>query len=94
MEKEPAVQKCDPANPVTYTNSISQIITNNCMGCHFFGGNVPNLHNYAAVQANSARILKAVNHESGSLPMPQGSSKLDASIMGKFTCWQEQGFKE
>lgn len=95
IEKEPDVaQVCDPGNPVTYTNSISQIISNNCLKCHFSGGNVPNLHNFSAVHANSEKILKAVNHESGALFMPQGASKLDANLLNKFRCWSEAGFKE
>src|SRR5687768_10947384 len=94
-EQEPVlVKECDPAVPVTYSNSISQILSTNCLGCHFSGGNVPNLHNYAQVQAHAPRIIKAVNHQPGVLPMPQGSAKLDAATLKKFKCWEQQGFKE
>ena len=94
-EQEPVVvQDCDPAAPVTYTNSIADVLKTNCTSCHFSGGNQPNLHNYPQAQANAAKILKSVNHQSGALPMPQGSTKLDANTLQKFKCWEQGGFKE
>ena len=93
-EQEPLVMTdCDPATPVTYTNSISKILTDNCLGCHHAGGAVPNLDTYVKASSSGEQIIVAVNHSAG-IPMPQGGAKLDDATLKKFDCWKASGFKE
>lgn len=89
-----------PAGPCADTiffeaDLMTEIFNPSCniVGCHdnasASAGYV--LDNHAQIAAGSTNILKALKHEAGVSPMPQGSPKLADSLIQKFECWIEQG---
>src|SRR3982751_4828660 len=82
---------CDTTN-ITYTNTISTIISNNaCFTCHSgsqpFGGF--SLEGYANVKAKVTdhRLLGALKHTQGFAPMPQGMNMLTQCEINKVEAW-------
>ncbi|MGB0888502.1 MAG: c-type cytochrome [Vicingaceae bacterium] len=79
--------------PVTYTDDVQAIMTNNCTGCHGGSGGV-NLNTYAQVkaQADAGRLLaRAINGAGG--PMPQGGLMPQAT-RDVLQAWLDQGAPE
>ena len=86
---------------LTYTNGIAAIINNSCAtaGCHNSGTTTAfPMGNYqeALVAVGFDRIIGAINHESGFLPMPYpaGTEKLDQCDIDKLTAWINDGAPE
>jgi len=81
---------CDSTN-VTYTASISPIVSAWCIGCH--GGSNPanglSLETYSDVvaSANSNRLMGALRHDTGYYPMPKGGEMLSACEINLFQKW-------
>jgi hypothetical protein len=79
---------CDTTN-VTFSNTITPILSNNCYSCHSdanaaFGGNV-HLQAYSDVVANSSKIVVAIK-QTGSIPMPP-NGKLNSCSIKQFDIW-------
>jgi len=91
----PDTAQCDTLE-VSFSSDVVPILTSNCYGCHS-NANAPdfanglNLEDYEDVLANSARIIGAINHDSGFFPMPPGSEKLDNCKIETFEAWVSQG---
>jgi mono/diheme cytochrome c family protein len=88
---------CDTMQ-VRYTSHIAKIMNNYCVGCHnntLASGNV-RLNDFASVrsQAINGRLLGAVEHRSGFVPMPQGGNKLSACDIRKLQIWVAAGSLE
>ena len=89
---------CD-TTAATFTAVISPIISKNCatIKCHSStassGGS--NYGSYATIQkyikAKSTTFFANINQTSGSDPMPQGASKLDACDINKLLAWYNKG---
>ena len=91
----PEGQSCDTLD-VSFASDVIPILSNNCYGCHSNAnapdfGNGLSLEDYADVTTMSARIIGAINHDNGFVPMPQGSQKLDSCKIGKIEAWVNQG---
>lgn len=90
----PDFAQCDTTN-VTYSQSIAPIMSASCNSCHntatASGGIITDT--YAGVQSAAAGGLlwKAVNHESGVLPMPQGGGKLSSCNLQMISIWINAG---
>lgn len=85
---------CDTSS-VTYSASIAPIIQNKCIGCH--SGSAPfgkwNLSTHSGLiqVVNNGKLIGAVNHQNGFLPMPQGGNKLGDCDIRKIELWIEAG---
>jgi|JRYG01.1.fsa_nt_gb hypothetical protein len=83
----------------TYSTTVKLHLDGNCAlsGCH--AGPAPqsgiDFSSYAtasaAVNAKGSRILCAINHEAGCVPMPPTGVKLDASVIRVLECWIQNG---
>jgi hypothetical protein len=90
---------CDTTN-VTYSATIGPLISQRCLpACHSAttyaaaGGNV-NLDGYNNVKifAGNGRLLGAVTHSQGYVPMPNDNSTLTACQVAYFRVWIRAGF--
>lgn len=91
----PQTIACDTAT-VTYSGTVSKILTSNCNGCH--GGAAAagagiKLDTYAGVSTyiTNGRLLNSMLHNGQASPMPKGGSKLDACTINKVSSWIKKG---
>ena len=79
---------------VTYSGTVNPILTANCTGCHS-GPNAANsikLDTRASVLlVSKARLLGAINHSAGYVPMPKNERKLSDCSIAKIRIWLENG---
>lgn len=79
---------------VTFSGTVKPILQASCYTCHSnanslnSGGGIK-LENHADVQtmAKSGKLMGAVNHASGFLPMPQNGNKLPDCEISKLQRW-------
>jgi hypothetical protein len=85
---------CDTTN-VTFSSTISSIISENCLSCH--QGSNPEggieLSNYANVkiQADNGKLLGTVQQLSGYSAMPKGAAKLSDCKINQIKIWINKG---
>ncbi len=90
----PQVAGCDTTN-VTYSATISAIMSTNCNSCH--SGSAPQAgiktDNYTDLKtiADNGKLWGAVNHESGYSPMPKDRPKLSDCDLDKIRIWIDGG---
>ncbi|MBK8609170.1 MAG: hypothetical protein IPL84_04300 [Chitinophagaceae bacterium] len=83
-------QLCDTIT-VTYTNTISPIISASCIGCH--SGTTPahgiDFSTYAVVKqhVDNGELWGAVSHAAGYPQMPKNSNKLSDCVLNKIKTW-------
>ncbi|MFC5269741.1 hypothetical protein [Adhaeribacter terreus] len=74
---------CDTAS-VTYSAVIKPLVQNNCSGCHnnslASGGYNFSTHAGLVVAVNNGRLVGAVSHAAGFVPMPQGGKLTDCQV--------------
>lgn len=85
---------CDTTN-ITYGQTITKIISENCLACHGAsyeskGGGI-SLSSYANVKDNLNEIIGAVNHKNGYKPMPENGSKLSDCLIKQIEIWKNNG---
>jgi hypothetical protein len=85
---------CDTTN-VTYSITISSIISESCLSCHQgsgAGGGI-DLNNYANVkiQADNGKLLGTIQQLSGYSPMPKGAAKLSDCKINQINIWINKG---
>jgi hypothetical protein len=91
---EDCIVQCDTQN-VSYSGSVSQVLQNNCNGCH--SGSTPsgglNLTNYSTVSvvAANGKLTGSVNREVGYIAMP-AADPLDNCSVRKINIWVDQGY--
>ncbi len=80
----------DPNCPDTikFSTTITDMMNNNCAGCHGNGGTPPDLTAYASIRDNASSILASMG---ASGTMPKFASKLADTTVQKFSCWISQG---
>jgi hypothetical protein len=86
--------ECDTVN-VSYSGVVAPIMAASCNSCHSPAapsGNVT-ISTYDGLKAsvNSGQFWKAINHESGASPMPQGGNKLPSCELKKIKAWIDAG---
>lgn len=87
---------CDTAN-MSFANSIKPILKQYCTdpGCHIGNGapgsQLLNAYSGAKNYVDANRLLGAINHQNGFVPMPQGMAKLSDCNINKITAWVNQG---
>jgi len=85
---------CD-TSVYTFSSAISQIVENNCVGCH--GSTNPSagisLTTYNEIEqyANSGALFGAINHENGFVAMPYNSEKLSECEVTQVRKWIDNG---
>lgn len=88
------------SEPVTYTNAVKSIITNNCISCH---GTIPSngapmsLMTYADVKnavLNRGLIDRISRPQGADGMMPLGGTRLPQSSINKITEWNTNGLVE
>ncbi len=93
-ELYPQTTQCD-TTAVTYSLAIAPIMQQFCNTCHSAGapsgGVVTDNYQGLSVVANNGILWKAVNHETGATPMPQGGNKLSDCNLLKIKKWIDQG---
>jgi hypothetical protein len=80
--------KCDTTN-VTYSGTVSAIISANCLSCHNTGSANSEFTNYNQVFAKADRIKGRITGLGGSI-MPQ-SGKMDNCSINKVVAWINKG---
>jgi cytochrome c5 len=83
---------CD-TTAVTYSGTLAPIFSTNCIVCHSASStSTTKLDSYTGLKAavTAGRILGAIQHLSGYLPMPPGSS-LSVCNINKIKAWIHQG---
>ena len=94
------METCETSN-LTYTNDIAPIINASCGSAACHGSDTMTsfpMGNYeeASFAVTFGRIVGAINHEEGFLPMPypEGAAKLDQCNIDKITAWINDGAPE
>ncbi|HHH52285.1 MAG TPA: hypothetical protein ENK91_01380 [Bacteroidetes bacterium] len=83
---------------VTFSGTISGILSSRCLGCHgnatasSYGDGIK-LEDYQDVKnaADGGRLLGAVKHEQGYSKMPLGSAKMDDCKISQIEAWINAG---
>lgn len=91
---------CD-TTVVSYRSDITSILQQNCYMCHSAdkyataGGNYQ-LDMFSPLQRMVAngKLLKAINHAAGAVPMPYGGGKLSDCDIMKITAWVNRGARD
>ena len=92
----PFASACDSSN-VTYSQTISQIMTANCNVCHstdYHNGNVvTDNYNRLSSLAKSANdsLWGSINHLSAFKPMTKNAAQLSSCDLGKIKHWINAG---
>lgn len=86
---------CD-VTQVKFSKDVTKILNNSCAlsGCHNANALLTfPMTNYDEVIpiVEDGRLLKAIKHESGALPMPKNTSKLDDCSIKKIETWINAG---
>jgi len=91
----PETEACDTLD-VSFALDVVPVLSNHCYGCHS-NANAPDfgkglsLEDYEDVSAMSARIIGAINHNPGFVPMPKGNEPLDSCQIKTIEAWVNQG---
>ena len=89
---------CDTGN-VTFSKTISDILSSRCLSCHnnanadSYGDGIK-LEDYQDVKsaAEGGRLLGSLKHENGYAKMPLGAGKLDDCKILQIEAWINAGF--
>lgn len=99
-EPDPMTETCETTD-LSYTNDIAAIINGSCAtsGCHEMDSSTTfEMHDYATSKAavDFGRIVGAINHEEGFVPMPfpSGADKIEQCNIDKITAWINDGAPE
>ncbi len=90
-ELYPSLGNCDTSGVMTYSGSISPIMTANCNVCHSAsvasGGVTTDNYDGLYIVAANGQLWSAVSHEGNIPPMPQGSAKLSDCNLTQIQKW-------
>ena len=86
---------CDTTN-VTFSGTITTILSNNCYSCHSnktaaSNGNSIALENYADVVTNNVAISQSINQTGSLPPMPKNGGKIKPCSITQFDIWVRNG---
>lgn len=91
-----ASTSCDTSN-VTYTATISTILTNNCNSCHGATANVNGagitLSTYASMKPYilNGKLINSILQNGQASAMPKNAAKLDVCTINKIIVWINKG---
>jgi len=85
---------CDTTG-VTWSGTVVPLMASNCNACHNpaapSGNVVTSTFDGLKTAVNSGIFWKAINHEAGASPMPQGGNKLPDCDLRKIKAWIDAG---
>ena len=90
------ISTCDTSN-VTYTATVSTILTNNCNSCHGASANISgggiSLSTYAAMKPyiTNGKLINSILQNGQASAMPKNGAKLDACTINKIIVWINKG---
>ena len=89
---------CDTAN-VTFSKTITSILSDNCWGCHSNAtaapyGNKIRIETYADVKSQINAIISSINHTGTVHPMPHDGQKLRTCLLTQFDIWVREGMPD
>ncbi len=80
---------------LSFQTHIAPILQRNCYACHSAAANTANItlegHGQVLMHVNSGRLLGAIRHEPGFMPMPRGAAKLIDCDIAKIENWIADG---
>jgi mono/diheme cytochrome c family protein len=89
---------CDTTVDISYRTDITNILQQNCYICHsaekyVSSGGFHQLDKFSGLQemVTNGKLLKAINHFPGAVPMPYGGGKLSDCDIMKITAWVNRG---
>lgn len=89
--------ECDLSS-VTFSGTIKPILQASCYTCHsnsnyFNSGGGIKMENYTDVQimAKNGKLMGAVRHDNGYIPMPQSGGKLTDCEINQIQKWIDKG---
>ena len=89
---------CDTTIIISYRSDITNILRQNCYVCHSADkyatdGGSHQLDMFSSLQQMviNGKLLKAINHAAGAVPMPYGGGKLSDCDIMKITAWVNRG---
>lgn len=92
---------CDTTTAISYRSHITNILQQNCYICHSAekyqsSGGYYQLDTFLLLErmVNNGKLLKAINHAPGAVPMPYGRDKLSDCDIMKITAWVSRGAPE
>lgn len=87
---------CDTTVKYTYDSAFFVMDRRECLGCHYDGGDLPNLDGDSLlrkyIRDNESKFIKSINFE-GDHPMPKGGSKMPDADIKILENWICQGMK-
>jgi ribosomal protein S16 len=85
---------CDTSN-VTYTNTVSTILSNNCIGCHSSsnasGSIILDSYTTVKAQVDNGKLNGVINHLPNYKPMPPSGVKLTECDLRSIDIWIQNG---
>ncbi|MEJ7676570.1 MAG: hypothetical protein WKG06_01585 [Segetibacter sp.] len=92
---------CDTSVTISYRSDITNILQQNCYMCHSAdkyttAGGYNQLDTISLLQQMvvNGKLLKAINHAPGAVPMPYGGGKLSDCDIMKITAWINGGARD
>jgi mono/diheme cytochrome c family protein len=95
-ELYPGTASCDTTAASTYATTVMPILSSNCYNCHAgaatLGAGIQlDTYNGLKAKVNDGKLLKAINHEAGTSPMPKNGNKLSTCNIAKIRRWVNAG---
>lgn len=88
------VNTCDTTG-VTYSLTITQILSQNCYECHSAAIHTEDIilegYDNVKIYADNGALLGAIRHEAGYAPMPDNGPQLGACDISKIEKWIADG---
>jgi hypothetical protein len=86
---------CDTSN-VTFSITITSILTDNCYSCHSnstaaSNGNNIRLQDYSDVAAQNVAIAGSIQHTGSYVSMPKNGGKIKDCAINQFNIWVRKG---
>lgn len=86
---------CDTVN-MKYTADVVPILASNCYVCHGgtasgSGGRKFDTHPLLLNYVNSGKLMKAITHSPGAVPMPYQMPKMPDCSINKIKAWVDRG---
>jgi hypothetical protein len=94
-DKDDPEPECITTN-VSYSATVAPIMATNCNACHSVplpnAGIITSTHaGLVDAAITRGRLLGAINHEPGFLPMPQGQARLPQCPRSQIAAWVNDG---
>ena len=80
---------------ISYEREVRPILANNCLVCHSAAANLGNItlqsHEDIIPYIQNGSLLGSIRHDSGFIPMPENTSRIDNCSISQIESWIEAG---